>query len=197
MTAVQSIMTTAVVPYRTKISEYRKPATVNWMLMEERLRQHLEGKFFNVSGEDLFEEEREEQRAQWRARAAREAKKKAAEEQLKRKVEAQRKAHEALLKERSKYAGYTVSMIIEAICHAHQVGGGELVGTSRRKQVVKARQHACVLMISLLKMSNTAAGKVLGRDHSTVIHACAQWETTKNICTSQIASVNKVLGLAE
>ena len=178
----------------TPLTAFRKPATVNLIAMEEQLRAGLEGKYFNVYGMDLNtigdEEHAKEVRRQLLA-----AQKREAGDKLRQRLEARRIARESLLKDCKVTITYTPAIVAEAVCHAHDVTVEELLSDSRCRKIIGARQHACWLMRKVTGKSNTQIGMVLGRDHSTVIHACSQWEIRRGKFQRVTDIINDVLGL--
>lgn len=187
---------TALVPFhRPRIGDYRKPKQVDLAAMEEALRKGLEGKFFNVQGSDQNEIDLNEDRRRETQRLLREAQKAKAGESLRRRLEARKAAREQFAAQRQKAMTYSTVMVIEAICHAHEIGASELLSSSRFKRVIRARQHACWLMRKLCGKSSTHIGEVLGRDHSTVIHAFGEWEKNASKHPREVAIVNDLLGV--
>ena len=62
--------------------------------------------------------------------------------------------------------------IMEEVTMRFRVSSGDLVGSSRKKEVVRARHVAMYLLHEELGMKHTEIGRQLGgRDHSTVINA--------------------------
>lgn len=177
----------------TALTAFRKPATVNLMAMEEQLRKGLEGKFFDIYGLDLRQDE-EEHAKEVRRQLFAEHKRKAGEK-LRHRCEARRIARESLLKDRKVNTTFTPAIVIEAVCHAHDVTIDELLSDSRCRKIICARQHACWLTRKISGKSSTHIGVVIGRDHSTVIHACIQWEIHRVKFQRETDIVNEVLGL--
>jgi len=65
--------------------------------------------------------------------------------------------------------------IIDESSHYYKVSAPELLGRSRTKNIVLARQVAMYLLTYELEMSPTQIGRLLGgRDHSTVIHGAGK-----------------------
>jgi len=65
----------------------------------------------------------------------------------------------------------TPRKIIDATCSVYGLKYAQLSGASRNKTLVEARWVAMWMMRTVLKMSYPEIGKVLMRDHTTVIHA--------------------------
>ncbi|MBN1424052.1 chromosomal replication initiator protein DnaA [Candidatus Fermentibacteria bacterium] len=72
-------------------------------------------------------------------------------------------------------ATVSVEEIIRATASATGLQAGALTSKRRTMQIAQARQVAMYLTRSLTSLSTTDIGRYFGgRDHSTVIHACAQ-----------------------
>jgi chromosomal replication initiator protein len=70
------------------------------------------------------------------------------------------------------YGQVTVQDIINRVCTAFSVTEEEIVGQSRRKNIVEARQVVAYLSRKVLDMSLSSVGLHLGgRDHTTIMHA--------------------------
>ncbi len=69
----------------------------------------------------------------------------------------------------------TVELILRAVCKYFKVTQKELNSSSRKSQIVTARQVAMFLTQKHTHLSSTQIGIHIGkRDHSTVLHACNQ-----------------------
>lgn len=69
----------------------------------------------------------------------------------------------------------TVDLIMRTICKHYKVTQKEVNSSSRKSQIVSARQVAMFLTQKHTNMSSTQIGIHIGkRDHSTVLHACNQ-----------------------
>lgn len=67
----------------------------------------------------------------------------------------------------------TTKQIIEAIGRFYNIEVKDLIGKSRKKDLVKPRQIAMYLLREEIKLSFPTIGQELGgRDHTTAIHAC-------------------------
>ena len=70
------------------------------------------------------------------------------------------------------YGQTTVQDIINRVCTAFSVTEEEIVGRSRRKNIVEARQVVAYLSRKVLDMPLSSIGLHLGgRDHTTIMHA--------------------------
>ena len=66
----------------------------------------------------------------------------------------------------------TAENIISAITAFYRISQSDLVGKSKKKEIVIPRQICCYLMCELLSLPLVSIGKELGgRDHTTIIHA--------------------------
>ncbi len=67
----------------------------------------------------------------------------------------------------------TVGSIIKAVADFFEISPNELIGRSRKSEVVEPRQVCMYLLRDILKLSYPHIGEKLGnRDHTTAIHAC-------------------------
>ena len=82
---------------------------------------------------------------------------------------------ETIIRERlgnQAYGQTTVQDIINRVCAIFSVTEEEIVGQSRRKNIVEARQVVAYLSRKVLDMSLSSVGLHLGgRDHTTIMHA--------------------------
>jgi chromosomal replication initiator protein len=82
----------------------------------------------------------------------------------------------------SKYFGDGSANIVDTahvqkeVAKKFNVDVGDLKGKSRGREIVIPRQVAMYLARELTELSLPALGKVFGRDHSTVLHACRKVE---------------------
>ncbi|MBR1400059.1 MAG: chromosomal replication initiator protein DnaA [Prevotella sp.] len=71
----------------------------------------------------------------------------------------------------------TVDDIIETVCHHFNVSPSAISSSSRKQDLVIARQVSMYLAQKYTKMPASRIGKLVGgRDHSTVIHSCSKVE---------------------
>jgi chromosomal replication initiator protein len=67
----------------------------------------------------------------------------------------------------------TTKQVVEAIGRFYNIDVKDLIGKSRKKDLVKPRQIAMFLLREEIKLSFPTIGQELGgRDHTTAIHAC-------------------------
>lgn len=65
----------------------------------------------------------------------------------------------------------TDTQVITAVGEIYNVATEDLVGRSRRKEIVEPRQVAMFLLRDMLDLSYPTIGEKLGRDHTTAIHS--------------------------
>lgn len=78
--------------------------------------------------------------------------------------------------------------IIKAVADFFEISINDLIGKSRKKEIVEPRQITMFLLRNILNMSFPYIGDKMGkRDHTTVMHACEKInkEIEKNINTNQ------------
>ena len=61
--------------------------------------------------------------------------------------------------------------IVIAVCNEHEVHPDDLLGPSRLRPIVRARQEAMWRLWADLGLSLPQIGGLLDRDHTTVLHA--------------------------
>jgi chromosomal replication initiator protein len=59
---------------------------------------------------------------------------------------------------------------IEAIAQEHKFTVDDILGTSKFKPLVKVRRK-CVVMLREKGYSTTEIGRIMNRDHSTIVHS--------------------------
>ena len=68
----------------------------------------------------------------------------------------------------------TIEKVQKAVCQYFNISMDNLLSKSRKRQIVQARQIAMYMSRNLLKCSlSTIGSEIGGKDHSTVLHACA------------------------
>ena len=86
-------------------------------------------------------------------------------------------AHEVLAEPTARRAGPTIDAIQEAVASAYKMKRADLTGKRRPKEIARARQLAMYLSRKWTAKSLEEIGKAFGgRDHSTVMYACAKME---------------------
>ena len=63
------------------------------------------------------------------------------------------------------------SQVLAAVAEVYGVPPADLIGRSRKKEVVEPRQVAMFLLRDMLDLSYPTIGEKLGRDHTTAIHS--------------------------
>lgn len=79
------------------------------------------------------------------------------------------------LQYRQRFPKRTVASIIEAACKFTLFSKADIIGERRWMQLARVRQAVCYLAVEAGN-GYKHTGRALGRDHSTVIHACQKVE---------------------
>ena len=150
---------------------------------EAIIRQKLDGKFFLPCGRDRNVVRQEEKAMRSEAASAR--------HDRQRRLMAQNAAKMEL----KDITGKRISSrkILLAVSYAHGVAVDDIIGESRRKNMVYARQHACYVMRQTTKKSYPEIASRMSRDHATVLYSCRTWERLKPRFKAQVAIVNSIL----
>lgn len=61
--------------------------------------------------------------------------------------------------------------IIDAVCDVTGIGRDTLTGNSRKLNVVRAREMAAYHLMTRLGLTSTMTGRVINRDHASVLHS--------------------------
>lgn len=69
-----------------------------------------------------------------------------------------------------------IDNLIKRICESFNVSKKELMSKRRFRPFVDARNVGMYILHKHYNLSSTAVGKVFGKDHSTVLHACKSIE---------------------
>ncbi len=78
----------------------------------------------------------------------------------------------------------TTDHIVDCVCKYYGISKSDLFGKKRNKEIVEPRQICMYLISDLTSIPQETIGSICGgRDHSTVIHACAKIE--RLIATSE------------
>lgn len=70
--------------------------------------------------------------------------------------------------------------VIASCAERYGVLADQIMGRSRRRAPARARQAAMYVLVRRDKMSSTAVGRIMGRDHSTVLHGVALVERKRS-----------------
>ena len=65
----------------------------------------------------------------------------------------------------------TPEAIIKSVCAYYKITKSDLLGKNKKQEVVRARQICAYLMCDMLSLPLINVGKLLARDHATVIHS--------------------------
>ncbi len=81
----------------------------------------------------------------------------------------------------------TDGQVIAAVSEIYGIPTEDLIGRSRRKEIVEPRQVAMFLLRDMLDLSYPSIGEKLGRDHTTAIHSYEKisHESDRNASLSQ------------
>jgi len=83
--------------------------------------------------------------------------------------------------------------IIEAIHKYYNISSNDLLGTSRKKELVKPRQIVMYLLRTEINLSFPAIGQEIGgRDHTTAIHACRKIEEEVKLNQNVAVEINAI-----
>lgn len=65
----------------------------------------------------------------------------------------------------------TPDNIISAVTSFYRISKDDLLGKSKKREIVIPRQVCCYLMLELLTLPLSSVGKILGRDHTTMMYS--------------------------
>ncbi len=65
----------------------------------------------------------------------------------------------------------TPEAIIKSVCSYYKVSKSDLLGKNKKQEIVRARQICAYLMCEMLSLPLVNVGKLLARDHATIIHS--------------------------
>jgi hypothetical protein len=86
--------------------------------------------------------------------------------------------------------------IMAAVAVAHQITVGEIKGPRRWLRFVHARQHAVALMMKHRPdLSLPLIGKLMNRNHSTILNSKRQWPKIAGKFVRHARSVQEAIGL--
>lgn len=96
----------------------------------------------------------------------------------------------------------TIDSVQRAVCEYFNISRDEIVSSSRRRQIVQARQIAMYLCRSLIPNSSlaTIGMEIGGKDHATVLHACstvADLMSTDRLFKKYVSDLESVLSPVE
>lgn len=161
------------------------------MNAEALIARSLEGKFFNVYGQDVNELRRQAERdRQRRCRVPSES------EAHRKRIAAMRQAKQQLMQRRRTGGGFSIRMIIAAVSYAHGVEIADMVGVTRAYPATRARQHAFYLIRTLMNKPFPDIAGHFDRDHSTVMHGVAIWPKHAAEHHREVEIVQQMLGIA-
>ena len=65
----------------------------------------------------------------------------------------------------------TPEAVIKSVCSYYKISKTELLGKNKKQEIVRARQICAYLMCEMLSLPLVNVGKLLARDHATIIHS--------------------------
>lgn len=155
------------------------------MWTEQAIARELEGRFFDIWGNDLNEEKRRDK--EYRAAVRELSAKKLSDAAI------QKAAKEEIERQFARNSGITPRAIIAAVAFAHMVSITDVTSSTRWKKAVVARQHAYWLMREIKGFSFPRIAALFDRDHTTVIHACRMWPKRRHLFVAQQQEVLRQL----
>lgn len=86
-----------------------------------------------------------------------------------------------------------IEPIINAICYAYRVTPEELFGKSTSYRYNRAKRHMCWALYKYIpNMTSTRAGRLLGKDHATVLHGKRSFQADQDL--AKVAEVDCLMG---
>lgn len=159
------------------------------MWTEAAIARELEGRFFNIEGQDVNEIRRDREREREQTRMD------AIQRRAYRRAQAM-----AIIARKKQVMGRTGSdAFVLAVAAAHGIGVEELTSRNRAIHISHARQHACALMRAHTEMSFPQIGRAVGGiDHTSVQHAVKVWNGFRRLdYPRQHAAALEMLGISE
>lgn len=156
---------------------------------EARIRNALDGKFFLTDGRDLCEIKREQEELT----AHRRHEEAIRQQQRRLALMAKNSAKIEMQELRRASTKLTPRHVLVAVSYAHGIPIAAILGPSRARKVVYARQHACHAMRYVLKMAYPKIADELARDHTTAMHSANTWTHLQKRFPNEVAAVNQML----
>lgn len=72
--------------------------------------------------------------------------------------------------------------LIATVAQEHGVSPAELLGTSRHRHIITAKQAAMLAVRERMGLSYPVIGELFNRDHTTVLHGCLRAERRRAKC---------------
>ena len=88
----------------------------------------------------------------------------------------------------------TPQRVINTVAKYYKVSKKDLLGKSRKSNIIVARHMSMWLVRKIVKLSYVEIGKVFNRDHSTIISAVQSIETSMKINAAVKSAANKIEG---
>lgn len=179
------------------------------MDLEARMVEFLEGKFFwhpsKEKDERMCDASREIINAQKKFRPKKKFEpptpkdlEKLSEERLvllakKKELAATERAEN--LNSKLEFAKLTLEAVLQSISELHDISADDILSGDRQVDIMNARHH---LIWSLLRyipnVSFSLIGKMLGRDHATIINSRKRFERRRDRFKFQIEAMDKIMG---
>lgn len=160
---------------------------------EARIRNALDGKFFLTDGRDLCELKREQEELT----AHRRHEEAIRQQQRRLALMAKNSAKIEMQELRRASTKLTPRHVLVAVSYAHGIPIAAILGPSRERKTVAARQHACYVMRHLLKMAYPKIADELARDHTTAMHSANTWAHLQKRHPNEVATVSRMLAESE
>lgn len=161
--------------------------------IEARIRAALDGKFFLTDGRDARELKRQQE-----AMTAHQRHEQAVRQQQRRLALMAKNAAKIEMDELRRIdSKITPRHILLAVSYAHGIPIAAILGPSRERRTVYARQHACHAMRYVLKMTYPAIGDELARDHTTALHSSNTWVHLQKRFPKEVMLVSQMLAREE
>lgn len=88
--------------------------------------------------------------------------------------------------------GFLGRIIADDVCRRHRISRAELFIKGRKHHLVAARWEICYLVRAHTDLSKSAVGRLINRDRTTVIHACARYAGLKKLPTAEARRAERI-----
>lgn len=113
-----------------------------------------------------------------------------------RKAEAEKKQilgyHRAAV-HKARTSGPTYQLILSAVSLAHMVPVQQIISNMRARKIVDARHHAAWELIRRKRLTTVDVGKIMRRDHTTVVHSLQYVQKHMDHFTAHMQRVDQLL----
>lgn len=152
------------------------------MTAEEIIARELEGKFFHYIGKPV-------EMTALQIKQQREA----ALQRQKKLEEIARREREKELREKRISSEPEFKRILAVVAHVHAVTVDDLCARSREAKFAVARHHAIWELKTRKEFSTIKIGKILNRDHSTIVHSLDAWSKIGHLHADAVEAVRQIL----